>query len=232
LVLIGQLSVYAGSILAPRAGSGGEWQLVEQLYKGLSGVVSSLFAISREWPPYRIFQLSRYPYCPQLKRPAKVSSSEIEFWILIIFQAPQYAVNFTTEPEATPPNTQLPDRPSCDKGYVPRGFHRHLDDETGWKLARDEGKAPLDVYEDAGTFTDKRATVQIVTFYMEEEKQAKWDIPLRRPEDVRKALMKEQDAKTWRLIHCEGLHGPTMKTIAKETSMFLCCDDGQSIDDA
>jgi hypothetical protein len=143
-----------------------------------------------------------------------VSSSEIEFQKLILVQAPQYTVNFTTEPEAAPPNTQLPAHPSCDKGYVPRGFHRALG-ESGWKTVSDKGKAPSDVYEDAGTFTDKRAIVQIVTFYMEEEKQAKWAIPLRLPEDVRGALREPQEPKTWRLIHCEGLHGPTMKIIAK-----------------
>jgi hypothetical protein len=129
-------------------------------------------------------------------------------------------MSFTTEHEAAPPNTQVPDHPSGDNEYVPRGLHRELD-ETGWKLVPDKGKAPFDVYQDAGIFTDRRATVQIVTFYMEEKKRAKWDIPLRRPEDVRKALMKEQEVKTWRLIHCEGLHGPTMKVIAKETSASL-----------
>jgi len=95
----------------------------------------------------------------------------------------------------------------------------------------DKGGPPLDVYEDVNTFPDRRATVQIVTFYMEEEKQAMWDIPLRRPEDVRKALMKEQEAKTWRLIHCEGLHGPTMKIIAKETSKCRFSYNGKDIDE-
>jgi len=134
---------------------------------------------------------------------------------------PQYTADFTAEPvDVAPPNTQLPAVVVRDKGYIPRGHHRKLSAER-WKLVPDEGRAVLDVYEDLGTFPERGATVQIVTFYMEEEKHAEWELPLHKPEHVRTALRRPQEANTWRLIHCEGLHGPTMRAIAHETSRCL-----------
>jgi hypothetical protein len=99
-------------------------------------------------------------------------------------------------------------------------------------MVPDKGNPPLNVYEDAGTFADKKATVQIVTFYMEEEKRADWDKPLTHPEAVRNALRQEQKPKTWRLIHCEGLHGPTLNIIATETSTRLDHCNDKDIDES
>lgn len=81
----------------------------------------------------------------------------------------------------------------------------------------------MDSYEDHGTFMEDQATVQIVTFHKLEETQAEWadQIQIKHDDDtekLRSALRNKGDpTRTWRWIHCEGLHGPTMKTIAKET---------------
>jgi hypothetical protein len=137
----------------------------------------------------------------------------------------------TQQPIIPPPApTPPPLRPAItphDKGYVPRGSKRELIDGT-WKTIPDKRRAPVDVYGDAGTFPDHSATVQIVTFFMDDnvgqdaDIQAKWESPLESPPEVRRALKwLPQESRTWRWIHCEGLHGPTMRIIAEETSASL-----------
>lgn len=125
-----------------------------------------------------------------------------------------------------PPHTRISESTvvSPDRGYVPRGYHREADENGNWNLVKDAvyGKVATDSYEDHTTFMEKQATVQIVTFHKLEEKQAEWAPRLKLPNDAQRlqaALRNKGDPKkTWRWIHCEGLHGPTMKTIAKETS--------------
>ncbi|KIM29061.1 hypothetical protein M408DRAFT_127552 [Serendipita vermifera MAFF 305830] len=145
----------------------------------------------------------------------------------------QYAAALTAEPldaaEPAPPHT----RPSestvvePDRGYVPRGHHREADENGVWRIVKDpiQGRIAQDIYEDHGTFMEASATVQIVTFYKTEERQAEWANRLKLPKNSDKlaATLKQKGDpnKTWRWIHCEGLHGPTMKTIAKETGWPL-----------
>jgi hypothetical protein len=139
----------------------------------------------------------------------------------------------TTSPSPAPATShtettqQFAPSPSAhDEGYVPRGSQRKLIDGR-WGIIQDEHKAPDDVYGDAETFPEQSATVQIVTFFMEgyvgqnPDIQAKWENPLTSPLAMRGVLRKPQEPRTWRWIHCEGLHGPTMKIIAEETSMCL-----------
>jgi hypothetical protein len=67
------------------------------------------------------------------------------------------------------------------------------------------------------------ATVQIVTFYMGEGdcQQTRWERVLKRPAEVKEVLGRKQEPNTWRWIHCEGLHGPTIKAVAEGTSACL-----------
>lgn len=132
----------------------------------------------------------------------------------------------TAEPEvdnaAVSPRTSL--IPPYDLGFVPRGVRRTLRGDQ-WVEVNDPTRAPSDIYSDIGTFGDRRATVQVVTFYKKEAVRAKWEFPLKLPDDnnkLREVLKKKGDTtKTWRWIHCEGLHGSTLKTIAEETNWPL-----------
>lgn len=132
----------------------------------------------------------------------------------------------TAEPE--PLNVSTPDRATptipYDGGYVPRGCRRTFRNGQ-WAEVPDETRAPPDIYADSGTFGDREATVQVVTFYKEEEKRAKWEPPLKLPwanEKLQEVLKDKGDTeKTWRWIHCEGLHGPTLRTIAQQTGKYL-----------
>jgi hypothetical protein len=139
--------------------------------------------------------------------------------------APRYTVTFTDEPvEDAPPATLLSTTSFAgyDKGFVPRGYHREPDGD-GWKIVKDAGNAALDIYEDRGTFMEPSATVQIVTFFIGEDncQQARWDRVLTRPAEVNEVLARKQEPNTWRWIHCEGLHGPTVKAVAEGTGRFL-----------
>jgi len=125
-------------------------------------------------------------------------------------------------PEPPDPPLPLPSQAvgTHDRGYVPRGFHRELVGRV-WKTVRDKHKAPEDVYGDIETFPEPSATVQIVTFFMEQytgqDIQARWESPLTSPDEVKSALEKDQEPHTWRWVNCEGLHGPIMKAIAEGT---------------
>ncbi|KIM29063.1 hypothetical protein M408DRAFT_127586 [Serendipita vermifera MAFF 305830] len=158
--------------------------------------------------------------------PTAINSNEKTQYTVTINAADTFgAVQPVTPPP--PPHTRPSEstitRP--DGGYVPRGHQRKVDENGVWKIVKDpaQGRIAQDVYEDQGTFMEDRATVQIVTFYKTEERQAEWANQLKLPKDAGKlaaTLKRKGDPnKTWRWIHCEGLHGPTMKTIAKETGM-------------
>jgi hypothetical protein len=137
----------------------------------------------------------------------------------------------TDEPvvaDAPPATLPSPASTTYDKGFVPRGYRREPAGDE-WKTVKDDGRAALDIYADRGTFMEPNATVQIVTFYMGEDncQQTRWERVLKRPAEVKEALGRKQEANTWRWIHCEGLHGPTMKAIAEGTGTF--CSQAASI---
>lgn len=86
------------------------------------------------------------------------------------------------------------------------------------------------------TFQEKEFTLQIVTFFMKEEKRTEWGDPfvynkankdnkrevldkisLRLKKDAAASGSPESPPATWRWIHCEGLNGEMLKIVANET---------------
>lgn len=63
--------------------------------------------------------------------------------------------------------------------------------------------------------------MQIVEFRSQTRVPAKWYPPLTKTEKVFDALSSLPEHKdAWRWVHCEGLHGPTLKAVARSTGVF------------
>ncbi|CCA69250.1 hypothetical protein PIIN_03149 [Serendipita indica DSM 11827] len=106
-------------------------------------------------------------------------------------------------------------------GYLPRNMKRILN-QGKWVLETDnmenDADAALDIYQDRDTFKEDECTVQIVTFHTAGDRYSEWADPATDHGDIRRRLAATAEAKdTWRLIHCEGLHGPTLKLVAECT---------------
>lgn len=73
-----------------------------------------------------------------------------------------------------------------------------------------------------GTLLAGEMVVQIVTFSRARTPglRPQWHQQLRNPEDVRKALLAEIPEDSWRWVHCEGLHGPTLRAVAEGTGKW------------
>jgi hypothetical protein len=64
--------------------------------------------------------------------------------------------------------------------------------------------------------------VQIVEFRKTVKIPSKWYPPIMKADDVFRALKTPPaDEDAWRWIHCTGLHGPTLKAVAKATGWNL-----------
>ncbi|KIM28734.1 hypothetical protein M408DRAFT_68927, partial [Serendipita vermifera MAFF 305830] len=75
-----------------------------------------------------------------------------------------------------------------------------------------------DLYKDKETFPDSSTTVQVVEFRKETPVPAKWLPPMTDPEEVTRVLgQRPEFADGWRWVHCEGLHGDTLKAVANAT---------------
>jgi hypothetical protein len=168
----------------------------------------------------------KQPPEPRLTENLSAEPIQPNLTILPITTSPSPAPTVSHHAETTPQSA--PSSSAHDEGYVPRGSHRELN-RGKWEIVTDKYKAPRDVYGDAETFPEENATVQIVTFFMNGYvgrnlgMRAKWENPVtsKEPVALRNALSEQQEPKTWRWIHCEGLHGPTMKIIAEKTSGCL-----------
>lgn len=65
-------------------------------------------------------------------------------------------------------------------------------------------------------------TVQVVEFRKEAKVPSKWFPPMIDPTEVTKVLGEPPEhPDAWRWVHCEGLHGETLKAVANATGQPL-----------
>jgi hypothetical protein len=71
--------------------------------------------------------------------------------------------------------------------------------------------------------------VQIVTFSRARTPGLRptWHQQLKTPDAVRQALQTEIPENSWRWIHCQGLHGPTLRAVAEGTGTMILFYDRQ-----
>ncbi|PVG02782.1 hypothetical protein CPB86DRAFT_543273 [Serendipita vermifera] len=116
------------------------------------------------------------------------------------------------------------EKAKSSSGYLPLGVERKLTDDGNWDFVQtgDEGTSSdlpyeREVFRDAERFPDDSTLVQIVTFDKETGQRPQWYKQHRNPNAIKESLSHPLPANHWRWIHCEGMHGATLKAVAEGT---------------
>lgn len=107
-------------------------------------------------------------------------------------------------------------------GYLTRDVKRIRQADGSWKFVKDVVNGTADIpYDPPGPFGDRRyfpddrTTVQVVEFHRESGLPPNWHRELVGSAEIAEAIAEPVPAKSWRWIHCTGLHGPTLEVVAK-----------------
>ncbi|CCA69242.1 hypothetical protein PIIN_03141 [Serendipita indica DSM 11827] len=100
-------------------------------------------------------------------------------------------------------------------GYLTRDVKRIRQADGSWKFVKDVVNGTADIpYDPPGPFGDRRYFPD-VEFHRESGLPPNWHRELVGSAEIAEAIAEPVPAKSWRWIHCTGLHGPTLEVVAK-----------------